>query len=148
MSGALSPRRCAADDPTRPDLDAVWRFPSTEAYRGRWREFDDFRRQVRHAWRVVGCYDPHGETVGFARAFSDGVAMAYLADVYIETAHRGRALGRGLVHEMIDNGPGKNFKWMLHTDDAHELYRDFGFAEPNARYLERQPSYHSGSGSV
>jgi hypothetical protein len=31
---------------------------------------------------------------------------------------------------------------MLHTSDAHELYRRFGFREPDATYLER-PGKHA-----
>jgi N-acetyltransferase len=38
---------------------------------------------------------------------------------------------------MVDEGPGAGYRWMLHTSDAHGLYRSFGFAAPNGRYLER-----------
>ena len=38
---------------------------------------------------------------------------------------------------MIDDGPGAKFRWMLHTEDAHGLYRRFGFIEPSHTYLER-----------
>ena len=38
---------------------------------------------------------------------------------------------------MIDDGPGAGWRWMLHTSDAHGLYREFGFAAPSSRYLER-----------
>ncbi len=38
--------------------------------------------------------------VGFARALSDGVALAYLADVYVLEGHRGRGLGRALLRAM------------------------------------------------
>ncbi|MCU1492481.1 MAG: family N-acetyltransferase [Acidimicrobiaceae bacterium] len=75
--------------------------------------------------------------VGFARALSDGVAIAYLADVYVEADTRGRGLGAALVRAMIDDGPGASFRWMLHTKDAHGLYRKFGFVEPTGRFLER-----------
>jgi hypothetical protein len=39
---------------------------------------------------------------------------------------------------MIEEGPGLYFRWMLHTLDAHELYRPFGFAEPDGYYMERK----------
>jgi hypothetical protein len=29
-------------------------------------------------------------------------------------------------------------KWLLHTRDAHELYRRFGFGAPSERVMERQ----------
>jgi GNAT superfamily N-acetyltransferase/catechol 2,3-dioxygenase-like lactoylglutathione lyase family enzyme len=126
-----------SDDPARVDVDAVWAFLSEHAYWGRWRTRADLERQLASAWRVVGCYDETGATVGFCRAVSDGVALAYLADVYVEPAHRGAGVGRGLVQAMIEDGPGARFRWMLHTADAHGLYRDFGFAPPDATYLER-----------
>jgi GNAT superfamily N-acetyltransferase len=125
------------DNPARVDFDAVWRFLSADAYWARWRSREDVRRQVEGAWRVVGCYDRQGRMVGFARALSDGVALAYIADVYVLTDHRGRGLGQALLREMIDNGPGRDFRWMLHTDDAHGLYRKFGFAAPDSAFMER-----------
>jgi GNAT superfamily N-acetyltransferase len=75
--------------------------------------------------------------VGFARAVSDGLILAYLADVYVLPDHRGHKLGEALVAEMVDNGPGKNFRWMLHTSDAHGLYAKFGFAAPDQTFMER-----------
>jgi GNAT superfamily N-acetyltransferase len=129
-------------DRERVDLDAAWAFLSTDAYWGRWRTRDDFRRQVENAWRLVGCYAPDGSQVGFARAWSDGVASAYLADVHVHADHRGQGLGGAIVAAMIDDGPGRDFRWMLHTADAHELYCRYGFGAPDATYLER-PSRRS-----
>jgi GNAT superfamily N-acetyltransferase len=128
------------DDPGRIDLDALWAFLSTEAYWARWRSRADVRRQLAAAWRVVGAYrSDTGEMVGFARAVSDGVAFAYLADVYVAGPARGHGLGKQLVATMIDAGPGAGFRWALHTADAHGLYRQFGFAEPEQNALERPP---------
>jgi GNAT superfamily N-acetyltransferase len=126
------------DDPARVDLDVAWGFLSTEAYWGRWRSRADVEAQVRGAWRVVGAYDARGAMVGFARALSDGVATAYLADVFVVSGHRGHGLGRALVHAMIEEGGGADFRWMLHTADAHGLYTELGFAPADATYLERK----------
>jgi thymidylate kinase len=49
----------------------------------------------------------------------------------------GRGLGVELVRFSIDEGPLTKTKWFLHTADAHDLYRKFGFAEPGERTLER-----------
>ena len=38
---------------------------------------------------------------------------------------------------MIDDGPGADFRWMLATDDAHGLYREFGFSEPDSTIMVR-----------
>ena len=129
------------DDPERVDLDVVWSFLSREAYWARWRSRGDVEQQVRGAWRVVGAYErPGGAMVGFARAISDGVALAYLADVFVLPEHRGAGLGRRLVAQMIDDGPGAGFRWLLHTADAHGLYAQFRFAPPDATLLERPGS--------
>lgn len=126
------------DDPGRVDRDAAWDFLSTEAYWGKSRTRADFEKQLETAWRVVGAYEKAaGRMVGFARAVSDGVALAYLADVFVIRAARGSGLGKQLVETMIDGGPGADFRWMLHTSDAHGLYERFGFAPPGDRYLER-----------
>lgn len=125
------------DDPGRVDIAAVWRFLSEGAYWGRWRTREQVTQQIDGAWRVVAAYDAAGELVGFARAVSDGVGLAYLADVFVLAPHRGRGLGRRLIAEMIEGGPGRDFRWLLHTADAHDLYRSFGFTAPDHMLLER-----------
>jgi GNAT superfamily N-acetyltransferase len=130
------------DDPGRVDRDALWTFLSREAYWGRWRGRADVTAQLDSAWRVVGAYETAtGRMAGFARAVSDGVAYAYLADVFVEAEDRGQGLGTELVAAMIDRGPGGDFRWCLHTADAHGLYEKFGFAVPDATYLERPPAH-------
>jgi GNAT superfamily N-acetyltransferase len=129
------------DDPHRVDRDAVWRYLSTQAYWGRWRSREQVEAQIDGAWRVVGAYDRSNATVAFGRAVSDGVGFAYLADVYVEESVRGHGLGTALVRFMIDDGPGRGFRWTLHTRDAHGLYERFGFAPPDASYCER-PGAH------
>jgi GNAT superfamily N-acetyltransferase len=126
------------DNASRVDRDTIWEFLSTQAYWNRGRTRAEFEAQLASAWRVVGVYAAaSGRQVGFARAVSDGVAFAYLADVFILPEARGAGLGKELVATMIDRGPGAGFRWTLHTADAHELYRKFGFAEPDARSMER-----------
>lgn len=126
------------DNLGRIDRDAVWEFLSTQAYWGKFRTRADFEAQLASAWRVVGVYETAaGRQVGFARAVSDGVAFAYLGDVFILPDARGAGLGKELVETMIDRGPGVSFRWTLHTADAHGLYRQYGFAAPDETYLER-----------
>jgi ribosomal protein S18 acetylase RimI-like enzyme len=125
------------DDPARVDVDAVHRFLSEKAYWARGRPRETVERLVREASRVVGIYRD-GRQVGFARAFTDGVSIAYLADVYVLPEFRGRGLGVELVREMVEGSPFADRKWLLHTADAHALYARFGFGPPSERVLERQ----------
>lgn len=126
------------DDPQRVQRDAVWEWLSTQAYWGRWRSRADVETQIDASWRVVGAYRRDtGEQVGFARAVSDGVGFAYLADVFVVEGHRGHGLGKRLVKLMIDDGPGGDMRWVLFTGDAHGLYRGFGFTEPDRTAMVR-----------
>jgi GNAT superfamily N-acetyltransferase len=114
----------ADDNPARIDRDWVWRMLSKEVY---W-----------HAWRVIGVYDQlSNQQVGFARAVSDGVNDAYLADVIVEPSARGHGAGKLLVQTMVDDGPGAAFRWTLFTGDAHGLYEQFGFSTPDASAMVR-----------
>jgi len=124
------------DDPNRIDIDALIAFLTTSAYWGRWRGRAEIEAQLASAWRVVGLYAGE-EMVGFARAVSDGVAFAYLADVYVDPRHRGHGRGTALVRELVEGNGADRFRWMLHTKDAHGLYAQLGFAAPGADAMER-----------
>jgi GNAT superfamily N-acetyltransferase len=124
------------DDRDRIDVDAVHDFVSNHSYWAPGRPRDEQERLVREAQRVVGVYHD-GRQIGFARAVSDGASVAYLADVYVLPAYRGRGLGVELVREMIENGPYADKRWILHTADAHRLYQKFGFGPPSERVMER-----------
>jgi GNAT superfamily N-acetyltransferase len=87
------------------------------------------------AW-VVGLYRD-GEQLGFGRAVSDGVAVAYLADVFVLPEWQGRGLGTELVREIVEGGPYAHLRWLLHTRDAQAVYARFGFGAPGGRVMER-----------
>ena len=126
------------DDPARIDRAAVHTYLVRSYWaEGRPRDVQD--ALIDGAARVVGLYH-HGEQIGFSRTLSDGHAQSYLADVYVLEEHRGRGLGVELVRFSVDDGPLAHTKWFLHTRDAHDLYRRFGFAEPSERALERWSS--------
>ena len=124
------------DDRSRIDREAVHRYLSEESYWARGRPRDVQDALVESSQRVVGVYY-EGRQVGFSRTVTDGHVHAYLADVYVLEEFRGRGLGVELVRFSVDESPFAGCRWVLHTADAHELYRKFGFAEPDERLLER-----------
>lgn len=138
------------DDPSRIDVDAVHAFISHESYWGRGRPRERVERAIRGSLRVVGVYRGEDQ-VGFARAISDGVTVAYLADVYVLPAFRGRGLGAALVSEILDGDAAAlspDVRWLLHTADAQGLYARLGFVEspahpPTYPLMERGRSYDS-----
>jgi predicted N-acetyltransferase YhbS len=124
------------DDPARIDVDAVHAYLAGESYWARGRPREVVERLVNDAARVVGLYHD-GRQIGFCRAVSDGVAVAYLADVYVLEEHRGNGLGLEMVREMVDGSELRSVRWLLHTGDAHDLYRKVGFTQPGPRTMER-----------
>jgi GNAT superfamily N-acetyltransferase len=128
----------ADDSLVRIDREWVWQMLSNEVYWNRWRTREQVDAQLEGAWRIVGVYDEStGAQLGLARAVSDGVNDAYLADVVVDPAARGRGAGKLLVKTMIDDGPGAEFRWTLFTGDAHGLYTQFGFATPDSSAMVR-----------
>ncbi|MDE8564040.1 GNAT family N-acetyltransferase [Anoxybacillus rupiensis] len=71
----------------------------------------------------------HGQTqIGFARVVTDGATFAYLCDVFIDEAYRGRELGKWLVECVLQHPDLLNIRrFLLVTKDAHGLYQPFGF---------------------
>jgi GNAT superfamily N-acetyltransferase len=131
------------DERARIDVEEVQRIISTESYWGLGRSRELVERTVTGSARVVGLYDASegGRQIGFARAISDGVSLAYLADVYVLEAYRGRGLGLELVREIVERSFGR-VRWMLHTADAQRLYLKLGFSDAPPPYalMERPAS--------
>ena len=69
-----------------------------------------------------------GEQIGFARVVTDYVVFAYLMDVFIDKAHRGKGYASVLIGAMMNEPQLKKIKiWRGATTDAHFLYEKFGF---------------------
>jgi GNAT superfamily N-acetyltransferase len=125
------------DDRDRIDVAAVHAF-LTQAYWAIGRTYEAVADIDRTSARVVGVYH-EGAQVGYARVLSDRHTTCYLADVYVLDEHRGRGLGHALVESTVNGDPElAPLRWLLHTRDAHALYRKFGFEEPDFRFLERK----------
>ncbi|MCU1431675.1 MAG: GCN5-related N-acetyltransferase [Actinotalea sp.] len=130
-------------DPDRVDLDRVHRWLAVESYWATGRDRDVVERSVAGSmpWSVL--HD--GEQVGFARVVTDGATFAWLCDVFVDEAHRGRGLGRWLVDSVVADLTDLGVvRVLLATRDAHEVYRRSGFValEGGDRFMEidRRPT--------
>jgi len=81
--------------------------------------------------------------IGFARVVTDYHTFAYLCDVIIDNAYRGRGMGKFLMDAVMNYPELKLMKrWLLFTKDAHKLYEKFGFAKdetPEKTMVKRNP---------
>jgi GNAT superfamily N-acetyltransferase len=125
-------------DPARIDLDAVHAYLSGVSYWAKGRSREAVERSIHHSVAVVGSYD-RDKQIGFARTVSDGVAIAYLADVYVLPEYQGGGIGAEMIAAMVGSGGRDRLLWMLRTADAHELYSRFGFKPAGSLVMERSP---------
>ena len=103
--------------------------------------FDVMKRAIDNSL-AFGLYRDGGQ-IGFARVVTDHATFAYLADVFVIEAERGRGLGRYLVATILAHPELQGLRrWLLGTRNAHGLYKRCGFAAPPApfAFLERLDS--------
>jgi GNAT superfamily N-acetyltransferase len=76
----------------------------------------------------IALRDAQGQ-VGFARVVTDRTTFAYLCDVYVLDAHRGRGLATWMIEVLLAHADLQGLRrFMLFTRDAHALYSGHGFA--------------------
>ena len=86
-------------------------------------------RGARHSALVVGVYR-EGEQVGYVRIVSDTTRFAYVCDVFVDEAHRGKGIASAMVRFALDYPDFETVsRWLLATRDAHAVYRSVGFTE-------------------
>ncbi|SFK20562.1 Acetyltransferase (GNAT) family protein [Pseudovibrio ascidiaceicola] len=119
--------------------DKLYQFLSKDAYWSKGLPRDVFDRSVENSL-CFGLYLANGEQVAYARVITDKATFAYLCDVFVIPAHRGKGLSKQLM-KAIDTHPELQSlrRILLATADAHDLYKQFGFTPLGApdRMMER-----------
>lgn len=124
-------------DSQRLNLELIYDF-LTHSYWASGRELAEVKKSIDNSlpfgiyWRT--------QQIGFARVITDKTTYAYLCDVFIVESFRGKGLGKWLVETVISHPELQRLrKWSLATADAHQLYRQLGFAEAKypSRYMEK-----------
>ncbi len=85
-------------------------------------------------------FDDNGRQIAYARVITDRTTFAYLADVIVDPAQRGRGVGKALIAHILAHAELQGLRrFLLTTSDAHGLYRAFGFQELKApaKMMER-----------
>ena len=112
-------------DPARLDIDAVCDF-LTRAYWANTRPRERTERAIQNSL-VFGVYEGERQ-IGLARVVTDYSIFAYLCDVFIHEDYRAHGLGKWLIQTILDHPDLRDMRrWVLVTNDAHGLYKQFGF---------------------
>ena len=113
-------------DKAKLDIPFIHHFLSTEAYWSKGIPFDVVQRAVENSLNF-GVF-LGAEQVGYARVISDRATVAYLGDVFILPAHRGKGLSKMLMGEIMAHPSLQGLRrWILLTQDAHALYKQYGW---------------------
>jgi GNAT superfamily N-acetyltransferase len=125
-------------DKRRLDIAAIHRFLSKESYWAKNRTLEQTLTAIENSL-CFGLYKGT-ELIGFTRVITDKATFAYIGDVYVLEAHRGKALSKWLMKTVVEQPDLQGLRrWLLATRDAHGLYEQFGFKElvlPE-RWMER-----------
>jgi GNAT superfamily N-acetyltransferase len=123
----LPPGYEISTDRNRIDVDFVHRYLSEESYWSPGIARDAVERMIGNSLLNFGVFGPGGEQVGFARVIGDGETFAYVADVFVTTALKGRGIGKALMTTVLAHPYLNVRRVLLATMDAHSLYAKFDF---------------------
>lgn len=136
---SLPPPAEITTDLSRVDLDRVHQWLSRKSYWAGQMPRTVFDRGVGGSLCFAALMN--GVTVGFARVISDRATFAYVCDVFVDPAHRGRGISKAIMAAVVAHPELQDLRlWLLATADAHGLYAQYGFAALASarRYMERR----------
>ena len=137
-----------SSDSKKLDIPFVHQWLANESYWCRGIPRSVLERAIDHSL-CFGVYHQDGEQVGFGRVVTDYTTFAWVTDVFIIEAHRGKGLSIILMKCILEHPELKLLRrWLLGTDLAHSLYRKLGFEDldhpENFLTLHRSEMYTSG----
>jgi len=115
-----------SDDASRIDIDRVCAWLAA-SYWANDRDRATIERSIANS-RPYGVYAPGGEQIGLARITTDLASFAWIGDVVVDEAWRGKGIGTWLMRAVIDHLTGLGVpRFLLGTRDAHGVYERVGF---------------------
>ncbi len=115
-------------DPGRLEIDVIHGFLATQA---EW-AIGIPRSKLEKSLRNSLCFSLFRDDsqIGLARVISDCATIAYLGDVFVLPEYRGHGLAKWLMECVVSHPDLQNLRrWILVTEDAHGLYRKYGFRQ-------------------
>lgn len=117
-------------DKQKLDIQIIHNYLSKESYWAKGRSMETVQRSIDNSL-CFGVYTENKQ-VGFARVVTDYAVFAWLLDVFILPEYQGKGYGKKLMQTIMTHEKLQGLRrWGLGTDDAHELYKQFGFTPLN-----------------
>ncbi|CAH0292999.1 GNAT family N-acetyltransferase [Peribacillus sp. Bi134] len=115
------------------DVDLIHNFLNQEAYWSKGIPKETVIKSIENTTLCFGVYkgeigNEDIEQVGFARVITDLATHAYLCDVFILPDYRKLGLSKLLMEVITNHSELEGVRrFMLATNDAHSLYKKYGF---------------------
>ncbi|CAH0154064.1 GNAT family N-acetyltransferase [Peribacillus simplex] len=115
------------------DVDVIHNFLNQEAYWSKGIPKETIMKSIENTTLCFGVYkgeigNEDSEQVGFARVITDLATHAYLCDVFILPDYRKLGLSKWLMDVITNHSELEGVRrFMLATNDAHSLYKRYGF---------------------
>ena len=129
-------------DPSKLDLDIVFDYLTNDSYWASGRPRDVFDRSIENSLNL-GIFIGNDQ-IGFARVVTDRATFAWICDVFVLPAHRGRGLASWMIESILEHPDLQGLhSYFLATRDAHSLYARYGFKpldDPSRFMVIRNPT--------
>ncbi len=113
-------------DKAKPDISLIHDFLSNESYWAKDHSMDTVKKSIENSL-CFGVYHDNKQ-VGFARVVTDYAVFTWIMDVFIIREYRGKGLGKKLMAAIMQHESLQHLqRWGLGTEDAHGLYKHYGF---------------------
>jgi len=123
-------------DISKLDVNIIHEYLSEESYWAKGIPRDVVEKAIRNSI-CFGLYH-NAEQIGFARVVTDKATFAYVADVFVLPAYRGKGLSKWLMQTIQAHPELQNLRrWILTTKDAHSLYEQCGWKRVPEDYMYR-----------
>jgi len=123
-------------DISKLDVNIIHRYLSEESYWAKGIPKNIVEKAILNSV-CFGLYKGE-QQIGFARLVTDKATFAYLADVFILPAHRGKGLSKWLMQTIQAHPELQSLRrWVLTTKDAHTLYEQCGWTRVPEDYMYR-----------
>ena len=113
-------------DKEKLDVKLIHGFLNDQSYWAKGRSLETVRKSIDNSL----CFGVFKDVqqIGFARVVTDYSVFAWVLDVFILKEFRGQGFGVRLMESIINHKELQNIqRWGLATNDAHGLYKKFGF---------------------
>ncbi|MEC5406298.1 GNAT family N-acetyltransferase [Paraburkholderia sp. MPAMCS5] len=115
-----------SSNPDQLDIELIHAFLSQETAWAKGMPRDTLERAIAGSLCFGGYVG--GKQVAFARVVTDEATFAYLCDVFVLPAYRGKGYASALLAQLFASPALQGLRRiMLATTDAHHVYRRHGF---------------------